>query len=207
MINANQQCDKRHNQFIHRTLSSLSHNPKIKMCKFDKGERVAVLNSDDYDAKFDVIVNDTSKFVEINTENQSNHPIIAKERSITYYIRKHLKEFDKETVKSLIPSSSSLEKLYGLMKIHEKGNPERPVVLMIGTPEYKVAKFVDTIIKPYFPNTDLINSTDGFLTHIKDFSFNSNQFLISFDAKSLFTNVPLTYTINIIASYIFFSRT
>ena len=49
----------------------------------------------------------------------------------------------------------------------------------------------------------MINSTDNFLTHIKDFLFNSNQFLVSFDAKSLFTNVPLSYIIDIIADYIF----
>ena len=57
--------------------------------------------------KLDVIVNDTSKFVEINTENQSNHPIVAKERSITYNIRKYLKEFGEETVKNLILSGST----------------------------------------------------------------------------------------------------
>ena len=203
IINAKQQCDKRHNKFIHRTLSSLSHNPKIKMCKFDKGKGVAVLNSEDYYAKLDVIVKDTSKFVEINTENQSNHPIIAKERSIAYYIRKYLKEFGEETVKNLIPSGSTPGKLYGLIKIHKEDNPARPVVSMIGTPEYKLAKFLDTIIKPYIPNKYVINSTDDFLTHIKDFSFTSNQFLVSFDAKSLFNNVPLNYTIDIIADYIF----
>ena len=48
ITNAKQQCDKRHNQFIQQTLSSLSHNPKIKMCKFDKGKGVALLNSEDY---------------------------------------------------------------------------------------------------------------------------------------------------------------
>ena len=57
---------------------------------------------------------------------------------------------------------------------------------MIGTPEYKLAKFLDTIMKPYIPNTYLINSTNDFLNHMKDFSFYLNQFLVSFDAKSLF---------------------
>ena len=111
-----------------------------------------MLNSEDYYAKLDVIVKDTSKFVEINTENQSNHPIIAKERSIAYYIRKYLKEFGEETVKNLIPSGSTPGKLYGLIKIHKEDNPARPVVSMIGTPEYKLAKSLDTIIKPYIPN-------------------------------------------------------
>ena len=88
-------------------------------------------------------------------------------------------------------------KLYGLIKIHNKDNPARPVVSIIETLEYKLAKVLNTIIKPYLPNKFLKNSTDDFLTHIKDFSFTSNQFLVSFDAKSLFTNVPLNYTIDI----------
>ena len=67
-------------------------------------------------AKLDVIVNDTSKFVEINTENRSTHSIIDKKRSITYYIRKYLKEFGKETVKNLIPSCSIPGELYRLNK-------------------------------------------------------------------------------------------
>ena len=37
------------------------------MCKFDKSKDVAVLKSDDYDAKLDVNVNGTSKFVEISS--------------------------------------------------------------------------------------------------------------------------------------------
>ena len=90
------------------------------MCKFDKGKGVALLNSEDYYAKLDVIVNDASKFVEIYTENQSNHSIIAKERCITYYIRKCLKEFGKETVKYLIPSGSTPRKLYGFTKCTRK---------------------------------------------------------------------------------------
>ena len=114
------------------------------MATLDKGKCVAVLNSDDYYATLDVIVNDTSKFVEINTENQSNHPI-----KIMYYIRKYLKEFSQKTIKNLILSGSTPGKLNGLIKIH-KDNPARPVVSMISTPEYKLAKFLDTIIKSLY---------------------------------------------------------
>ena len=40
--------------------------------------------------------------------------------------------------------------------MHKKDNPARPVVSMIGTPEYKLAKFLDTIIEPCIPNKYLI---------------------------------------------------
>ena len=53
-------------------------------------------------------------------------------------------------------------KLYELIKIHNKDNPARPVVSMIETLEYKLAKVLNTIIKPYLPNKYLKNSTNDF---------------------------------------------
>ena len=56
---------------------------------------------------------------------------------------------------------------------------------MIGTPEYKLAKFLDSIIKPYTPDSYIIQSSEEFLNKINTFNFNSfNQFLVSFDVKS-----------------------
>ena len=204
-LNAEHQCASKRNQFLHRTLQSLSNNTDIKVCKLDKGRGVAILNSDDYYAKLDNILADKSKFIKINTE-QEIHPIIAKENSIRYYVRKYLKGYGDEIIKSLIPSGSNPGKLYGLIKVHKDGNPARPVVSMIGTPEYKLAKFLDSIIKPYIPDSYIIQSSEEFLNKINTFNFNSsNQFLVSFDVKSLFTNVPLSQTIDIIANYIFSS--
>ena len=75
---------------------------------------------------------------------------------------------------------------------------------MIGTPEYKLAKFLDSIIKPYIPDLCIIHSSEKFLNKIKTFNFNSfNQFLVSFDVKSLFSKVRLSQTIDITANYIF----
>ena len=129
-LNAEHQCASKRYQFLHRTLQSLSNNIDIKVCKLDKGRGVAILNSDDYYAKLDNILADKSKFIKINTE-QEIHPIIVKENSIRYYVRKYLKDYGDEIIKSLIPSGSNPGKLYGLIKVHKDGNPARPVVSMI----------------------------------------------------------------------------
>lgn len=52
----------------------------------------------------------------------------------------------------LIASASQPGKLHEMAKIHEQDVPFRPVVSMIKSPEYHLAKFVDSIIKPYIPN-------------------------------------------------------
>ena len=58
--------------------------------------------------------------------------------------------------------------------MHQKGNPARPVISIINTPEHKLPKFLDFIIKPHVPNSCVVQSTDDFLTNVKYFDYNSN---------------------------------
>ena len=67
-LNAEHQCASKRNKFLRRTLQSLSNNTDIKACKLDNCRNVAILNSDDYNAKLDNILPNKSKFIKINTE-------------------------------------------------------------------------------------------------------------------------------------------
>ena len=69
---------------------------------------------------------------------------------------------------------------------------------MLGTPEYNLAKYLDQLIKPYIPDTYFLRSTDDFIERLKHFSINSHNIVVSFDVVSLFTNVPLAKTIELI---------
>ena len=111
-----------------------------------------------------------------------------------------------ETIEKLTPSGSSPGKMYGLVKVHKNNNPSRPVVSMIGTPVYQLAKFLDAIIKPDIPQTYMFKSNKQFLDRINNFQFDANQKLISFDVSSLFTNVPLEETIQLITKRIYNSK-
>ena len=117
---------------------------------------IYVLNTNDYFEKLDSIINDHTKFREV-VQTEKDHPIIKKENSIKNYIKTYFKEFGPETVEKLTPSGSIPGKMYGLVKVHKDNNPVRPVVSMIGTPEYQLAKFLDAIIKPYIPQTYILN--------------------------------------------------
>ena len=148
---AERACSERANQFLHRTLRSLARNADIKLCKFDKGNGLAILEAKDYFLKLDKIIEDRSKFVEVKWQDDTIHPIIQKENSIAYYIKRYLKKIDGYA--ALIPSGSKPGKLYGLAKVHKDNTPLRPVVSMVGTPEYKLAKYLDNLIKPHIPDT------------------------------------------------------
>jgi len=143
-------CSMRTNQALHKSLVILANYPSIKVCKVDKGNGVSILNINDYNAKLDAIVGDSSKFQIINCSDSNKHPILVKEDSTAYYVRKYLKKhYDSKLVANLIPSGSSPGKLYGTVKVHKPNCPLRPVVSMVNTPEYDLAKFLDNMIKPY----------------------------------------------------------
>ena len=101
-------------------------------------------------------------------------------------------------IANLTPSGSSPGKLYGTVKVHKPNFPLRPVVSMVNTPECALAKFLDHMIKPYLPQTRMLKSTDHFIEELKEFNPNSQNTMVSFDVVSLFTNVPLAETIDII---------
>ena len=135
-------CQSKQNQAVHQTLLSLSKDKNIKVCKFDKGNGVIILNSNDYFNKLDHIVLDDSKFKLVDV-GDGEHPIITAENSL----KKNLTKFSKENehcsfLNFLKPSGSQPGKLYGLCKAHKEGYPLRPVVSMLGTAEYGLAKYL-----------------------------------------------------------------
>jgi len=129
------------NQALHKTLEKLANDSSIKVCKFDKGNGIAILNTNDYNAKLDAIVKDSSKFQIINCNDSNKHPILAKDCLILCpeIFEKH---YDSNLVANLIPSRSSPGKLYRTVKVHKPNCPLKLVVSMVNTPEYALAKFL-----------------------------------------------------------------
>ena len=206
MHDADALCKKPQNVLMHRTLKNLSNENSIKVCRFDKGNGVAILDSKSYCEKLSLIVNDASKFSPVNFDinNQSlstvtKAPWILKEKSIRYYLNTYFKFLDETTLWKLSPTGTVPGKLYGLAKVHKTGCPLRPVNCMVNTPEYNISKYLDTLIKPLVPSEFSVKSTYDFLEKIKSTQLAKTDVLVSFDVVSLFTNVPRVHTINRIA--------
>ena len=74
---------------------------------------------------------------------------------------------------------------------------------MINTPEYKLAKFLDNIIKPHIPHEYMLKPTGDCINKLHLYQFSSGQKFVSFDVVSRFTNVPHEETIKLIADELF----
>ena len=84
---------KKHRAY-HNTLSNFAKDESIKLCSFEKGTGVVVMNSEDYFSKLDIIVNDPSKFKKliIDDDVAKANLIISKQRSVKYYVDTYFKD-------------------------------------------------------------------------------------------------------------------
>ena len=77
--------------------------------------------------------------------------------------------------------------------------PLRPIVSCIGSPSYKLSKYIASIISHLAGKTSshVLNSKH-FAETMKDVSVGSDESPVSFDVTSLFTNVPIEEAVGVI---------
>ena len=91
--------------------------------------------------------------------------------------------------------------MYGLPKTHKPGTPLRPILSMTNAPTFNLAQWLTDLLQPIrdsVSNRTVADSFD-FCDKIRSINLNDtpNHFC-SFDAVSLFTNVPLEETVDMI---------
>ena len=89
--------------------------------------------------------------------------------------------------------------LYGTVKTHKLSNPLRPIISQIPTPTYELAKQLNRLLSPYVPSHNTLKSSDEFLEVLR--AHKPTGLIASLDVESLFTNVPVKETIDIIVNY------
>ena len=176
---------------------SLRNRDNLIIRKADKAAAFVLMYRDDYNHKMNQILGDSSKFERLRVD---------------------ITEKQKKKLCSLVDqvnSSSSSIKLtkpigdfspgyiYGTVKSHKPGYPLRPIISQMSTPSYFIAKTLNKLLTPYLPNSYCLSSSTEFVDLLT--SQDSLQHTASIDAESLFTNVPLLETIDIIIQRVYHS--
>ena len=84
-----------------------------------------------------------------------------------------------------------------------KDLPLRPVISNCGTATYEISRYLASLLSPLMKNRYTINNTRDFVYRLRELSIHDNEKMISFDVSSLFTNVPLDHTIEIILKKVY----
>ena len=79
----------------------------------------------------------------------------------------------------------------------------RTIIANTGTATYETARYLAELLAPLGKSKHTISNTKDFITRLKTERIPKRFKMISFDVKSLFTNVPLEETIDIILNKIY----
>ena len=82
--------------------------------------------------------------------------------------------------------------MYGLVKTH-KNNAMRPIISSVNSCSYRLSQWLTNILSPYVgtvSNAHIVNNVD-LINKLKNITIDYPFTLVSFDVKSLFTNMPL----------------
>ena len=118
-------------------------------------------------------------------------------RDVTLAIKKS--SLDEETKKKLTPKNVIMPRIYGLPKIHKSGIPLRPIVHIIESPTYDLAKHLAKTLKPLVGKSFSFSKDSSQLVgRMKDWKVDENALLTSFDVVSLYKKIPIDDGVEVI---------
>jgi hypothetical protein len=189
-----------------KLVSQLQHKIKdnnLVVVKADKECRLVVMTRDEYVAKVESVLSDRSKF-----ELYCPPPPTRGRPKINNLFEQLAEEVD-EFVESIPNLESKVELhglrqpfLYGLAKSHKPGMPIRPVLSATGCYNFSLASFLAKAIKSRCYSDYCIPDMFQFVKEYVGCDF-SKQVLASFDVVSLYTNIPLTNTVDLLLDDLF----
>ena len=125
----------------------------------DKGIALVLVDRQDYIKMVRKLLEDTATYRPIQTDPTSKHK--AKLINILKNIKAETGMSD-NIYRRMYPTGASSPKFYGLLKIHKKDIPLRPIISSIGSVTYGVAKELARILKP------LVGKTSHHVNNSKD---------------------------------------
>ena len=185
------------------TLRGLQRKCKEKeliITKADKGNTVVIMSRDMYINKMGVILSDSSKFLKVTDDDTLSN--LSKFQN---FCRSHRDKFgwsDKE-YRDIYPTAADVPKLYGLPKIHQSGNSLRPILSMVGAFNHKFAKWLSKALSDEICGSPFMIRGSFSLCDLIGKSELHQAYLVSYDMCSLFTNIPIEETINVIVNKLY----
>ena len=186
---------------IDNMIKRLAENNNVTEIKQDKGRGVVLMDRSKYVEKVMKQLN-TENFKELTTDKTK-----AVEESIQRALLAIKPVIGESDYSKIYPSGSNPGKFYGTAKVHklksddqDKINklPLRPIISNVGTATHKTAQYLCNLLSPLGKSEYNVLNTKEFVQKIKKIKVPKGYVTISFDVVSLFTNVPLRKTIDII---------
>ena len=192
-----------------KALNCLKKRDNIVVTKPDKGSGIVDMDKCEYIRLLSAAsIDDATEFSRVDDKRPNlrgrppkhYHPLLQKEKDVHSILHRILPE---DVANSLSSKSSRLAHLYGLPKTHKAKLSMRPILSGTGTYNFNLAKWLEEKLKPISVNEYTITDAFEFAEEICSIPMNEEDILVSYDVTALFTNVPLSETINILVDKAF----
>ena len=188
-----------------KILDGLYKNSDLSILRQDKGRGVVVMDRVHYVSKAEQFLSGPE------FERLSHDPTKTFQALVQRTLLGMKNKFEQKVYERLYPSSSRPGLYFGLAKVHKLKDgeknvsnlPLRPVISNIGTATYEVSKYLASLLQPLTKSAYTVDSTKDFVTKIRGKTISGDDELVSFDVVSLFTNVPLNFTIQLILDKVY----
>ena len=183
-------------------LNRLKKREDIVVTRPDKGSGIVVMNKSQHIRLLSsASIDGVTKFARVDDKRPNLrgrppkhfHPLLQKEKDVHSVLYQILPE---DIANSLSPKSSRLAHLYGLPKAKLS---MRPILSATGTCNFNLAKWLEEKLKPVSVSEYTITDAFEFVDKIRSIPMNDEDILVSYDVTALFTDVPLSETINLLA--------
>ena len=191
-------CSKLITKELRDAAKQLKEDPRIIARRADKTSCFVILDRDEYNKKLNKILADESKFKKIPEDPTKKHK--ARVNRIIASANASIGGVHFQTISGEYTPGYA----YGTVKTHKPDNPLRPIISQVCTSTYRLAKRLNDLLKPYLPSKYSINSSDEFLDLLRIKKPQGE--VASIDVESLFTNVPVDATIQIILDEVYDKR-
>ena len=171
-------------------LQELQNDCNIVIKKADKGSNIVIMNTHDYIEEGMRQLNN-KQFYRKETKNLTPTHKQRIDSIIEELFQNN--EISESTFKYLLNDGERTSIFYMLPKIHKNRDnpPGRPIVSSNDCPTEKISQMIDIILKPLIvQNKSYIEDTPDFLRKIQNIEMTDEDWLISLDVSSLYTNIP-----------------
>ena len=145
------------------------------------------------------ILNDQSKFKPCNHDTSLSN--LTKFQRSLYYLNSK-KGIPNDVYEKIYPAATTTLSLYGLPKFHKTGIPLRPILSCSGSFNHECTRCLSLSLNNLRQHPTNTPDTFQFLAKLSEHNI-TNQIMVSYDVKSLFTNISTIYTTNLILDSIF----
>ena len=183
---------------------------ELVILKPDKGNGVVLVQTIDYYNALENLFTDPSKFKQIY-----NGSTPTRLTSLQRYLKQLNKrgELPDAVYNTIRPKHAKISRAHGLPKVQKAFDdipPFRPIIDTIGTIHSSVGKYLSEVLYPLTQNQFSIKDSFDAAKRINSIlpeAKNSNDLVfVLLDVVSLFTNVPLKKTVNIILKRVYYNK-